>query len=64
MSGDRISYSFGMKLTTVQYESANFNITYTSDVKSEEELEEAFKRVRAFVHEKAEEEHDGIRKGE
>ena len=54
MENDRVSYSFGMKLSGPgKYESTSFSLTLTSDVKEEETAEEALKRVTSFVEDQA-----------
>lgn len=52
---DRISYAFGMKINCGNYESADFHISFSSDVQSEETPHEAFKRIQKFVETAAEE---------
>jgi hypothetical protein len=46
---DRVTYSFGTKLNLGNYESADFHISFSSDVKDGETCESAFNRVKAFV---------------
>src|ERR1700761_5892004 len=51
---DRVSYSFGMKLSLPEkYESVDFHINLSSDVKDGESTESAFLRVKAIVHDQA-----------
>ncbi len=47
----RISYSFGMKLSLLaKYESADFHVSMTSDVDDSETVEQAMNRLKHFVH--------------
>jgi hypothetical protein len=50
---DQVSYSFGMKLTTRQYENAMFNVSFKSDIREGEDAGSAFSRVKDWVEEKA-----------
>lgn len=59
---DRINYSFGMKVNLGNYESADFHISLSSDLKEGETEDEAYERVRKFVQDKAEEEFDNLRR--
>lgn len=62
---DRVSFSFGMKLQTeVKYESADFHVSLTSDVKSNETPEQAFNRVKAEVEKYATQVYSQIRNSE
>lgn len=54
MNNDQVSYTFGMKLNTRQYENATFTVSLRSDVKDGETLDQAFKRVKDWVEERAE----------
>ncbi len=58
---DQVSYSFGYKCTTRQYENATFNVSLKSDVRDNETPEEAFERVKEFVEERAHRELVSIR---
>lgn len=58
---DRVNYSFGHKVNLGNYESADFHISYSSDVKEDETPEEALERVRKFVEGQAEEKLDELR---
>lgn len=58
---DRVNYSFGHKVNLGNYESADFHISYSSDVKADETPEKALNRVRKFVEAKAEEKLDELR---
>lgn len=56
---DRLNVSFGMKLPgPIEYSSVTFNVSYTSDVKAGETLEEAWDRVKQVVDERANEYYD------
>ena len=47
---DRVSVSFGMKVPGAQeYSSINFNVSYSSDRKKGEKLEDHWKRVASEV---------------
>lgn len=47
---DRVSFSFGMKLSLpTKYESADFHVSWTSDVNPMETIEQAFARVKSNV---------------
>ena len=61
MNQDRISYSFGFKLSIGQYETAHADITYSSDVKEGETKEKAFRRVVKFVEDRAAEKMDEVK---
>lgn len=58
---DRVSFSFGAKVSIAQYESADFHMTYSSDVKANETPAQAFKRVSKFVEEESEKKLDEVR---
>ena len=58
---DRISYTFGMKLNMGNYESADFHISLSSDLKAGETHEKALKRVQTFVEDEAERKLDELR---
>lgn len=51
---DRISYSFGAKINIGNYQSIDFHISYSSDVKSEENTDTAYNRVKKYVESRAE----------
>jgi len=61
---DRVSYSFGMKLSTGNYQSSDFHVSMTSDVNTGETSEQAFERVRKEVLQYAQLSHDAIRASE
>lgn len=62
---DRVSYSFGMKLSLpAKYESADFHISLTSDVNHDETPTQAFNRVKKEVLEYAREAYKSIRESE
>lgn len=51
---DRINYSFGMKVNMGNYESTDFHISFTTDVKEDETKEQAYQRAVKFVEKEAE----------
>ena len=53
LAPDRINYSFGMKVSLGNYQSASFLISYTSDVKDTETKEDTLKRIIKFVESEA-----------
>lgn len=59
---DRLSYSFGLKLNIGNYQSADFHVNYSSDVKDGETIQQAFKRIVKFVEEESEKKYDAIRR--
>lgn len=61
MTPDRISYSFGMKVNMGNYESADFHVSYSTDVKEKESAKEALARAISFVEEQAEGKLDELR---
>lgn len=64
-STDRVSYSFGMKLSLpTRYESADFHVSLTSDVQPGETPAQAFNRVKAEVQEYAARSYTQIRETE
>ena len=50
---NQVSYSFGMKLSTKQYENATFHVSLTSDIEEGESYDDAFKRAKEWVETKA-----------
>jgi hypothetical protein len=62
---DRISYSFGMKLSLpAKYESADFHISMTSDVNEGEGESRAMNRIKNFVHAEVTKAYEAIRQSE
>lgn len=62
---DRISFSFGMKLSLpTKYESADFHVSLTSDVNEGETNEQALNRVKAEVLKYANNSYKAIRASE
>ncbi len=59
---DRISYSFGAKINIGNYQSIDFHISYSSEVKPDEKTDTAYSRVKKYVESKAEFEIDKIQK--
>lgn len=57
---DRVSHSFGMKISIGQYSTADFHLSLSSDVKDGETIEEAMDRVKSIVEERAEKEYEEI----
>ena len=51
---DRVNYSFGMKVNMGNYESSDFHISYSTDVKEDETLKQAQERAVRFVEKEAE----------
>ena len=58
---DRVSYSFGMKVSLAKYESADFHISLSSDVGDGESVEEAFERCKKQVEDESEKKFDELR---
>ena len=56
MEADRLSYSFGAKINIGNYQNVDFNVTYSSDIKSGETPDKAFARIKKYVEQKVEEE--------
>lgn len=56
MEADRLSYTFGVKMNIGNYQSADFHVSYSSDVKSGETPDKAFSRIKKYVEQKVEEE--------
>lgn len=62
---DRLSFSYGMKLSLpTRYESADFHVSLTSDVGSEETVESAYSRIRNTVLEMVKKSYEEIRNSE
>ena len=55
---DRVSYSFGLKLNIGNYQSLDYHMSYSTDVKDGETPDVAMERARTFVQQKADEEYD------
>jgi hypothetical protein len=51
---DRVSYSFGAKINIGNYQSIDFHVSYSSDVKDDEKADSAYGRVKKYVESKAE----------
>jgi hypothetical protein len=51
---DRISFSMGLKVNLGNYESADFHISFSSDLKEGETPKGALKRISKFVEESLE----------
>ena len=58
---DRVSYSFGRKISTGKFETADVHISYSTDVKKGENIEAALERAVEFVETKVMEKCDEIR---
>jgi hypothetical protein len=58
---DRVSYSFGRKLNTAKFETADVHISYSTDVRKGETMEDALDRAIAFVEPKVMDKCDEIR---
>ena len=50
---DRVSYSYGIKLSDGHYGSRDAHVSYSSDVKEGETKEQAMARVKTFVEQEA-----------
>lgn len=61
MEQDRVSYSFGRKISTAKFETADVHISYSSDVKEGETPDEALERLAEFVEKKVMDKCDEIR---
>ena len=57
-NNDRVSYSFGLKLNIGNYQSLDFHMSYSTDVKDGENEDVAMDRARKFVQRKIDEEYD------
>jgi len=55
---DRVSYSFGMKINIGNYQSVDFHLSYSTDVKDGETREDAMERATEFVQAKADKEYE------
>ena len=53
-SPDRVNFSFGMKVNLGNYQSADFHLSLSSDVKGEESVKDALKRCEKFVEAESE----------
>jgi hypothetical protein len=58
---DRLSYSFGMKINLGNYESADFHISYSTDVREGEGQHEALARAIKFVEEEADKKYEQVK---
>lgn len=54
--GDRLSYSFGVKMNIGNYQNIDLNVEYASDVRSDETPDKAFVRIKKYVEKKIEQE--------
>ncbi len=64
-TNDRISYSFGMKLSlAAKYESADFHVSLSSDIEPNETIETTLDRVKARVHSEIKRCYEAIRASE
>jgi vacuolar-type H+-ATPase subunit D/Vma8 len=54
MEADRLSYSFGVKVNIGNFQNVDLHISYSSDVKSDESLDNAFKRIKKYVEKRIE----------
>jgi hypothetical protein len=57
---DRITYHFGLKISTAQFENATVGVTLSSTRKKGESLEDCFERVAEWVEEQVEEKREAI----
>lgn len=62
MSKDRVNISFGMKVPGFegQFSSIDFHVSYSSDAKDGESVDDTFDRVRHIVEVESEKSYDGI----
>ena len=58
---DRVNYSYGMKVNLGNYESADFHMSLSSDVRAGETPEDAMERVKFFVENESEKKFDELR---
>jgi hypothetical protein len=58
---DRVNYSYGMKVSLGNYESADFHMSLSSDVRDSETPEQALERVKEFVENESEKKFDELR---
>jgi len=58
---DRVNYSFGMKVNLGGYESADFHISLSSDVRPHESPAQALKRIQQFVSEECEKQYEELK---
>lgn len=58
---DRVNFSFGMKVNLGNYESADFHMSLSSDVRDDESPEQALERVKEFVENESEKKFDELR---
>lgn len=58
---DRVSYSFGMKVNMGNYESADFHVSYSTDLKKGETAKDALARAITFVENESEVKLDELR---
>ena len=58
---DRVNYSYGMKVNLGNYESADFHMSLSSDVRVGETPEDAMERVKFFVENESEKKFDELR---
>ena len=58
---DRVSYSFGMKINLGNYESADFHISYSTDVKPGETRADALERAVEFIEAEADTKYEQIK---
>jgi hypothetical protein len=58
---DRVSYSFGRKINTAKYETADIHISFSTDVRKGETTEDALERAVEFVEQKVLDKCDEIR---
>jgi len=56
MNPDRLTYTFGVKMNIGNYQNVDFNVSYSSDVKSGETTDKAYARIKKYVEQKIEEE--------
>lgn len=59
---DRVTYSFGMKINMGNYQSADFHVGLSTDVKEGETRDKAFARAKKYIDTRVEEEMNEIEK--
>lgn len=57
---DRVSYSFGMKMSLGNYSTADFHLSMSSDVGDDETVDEAMDRIKSIIEDRVEKEYEEI----
>jgi len=61
ITADRISYSFGRKINTAKYESADVHVSLSTDLRKGETVAQALERAAKIVEDQVMEKCDEIR---